>query len=347
MLARTFFRPWTLGRCLGSCSILLLGLGGLGCEDETEELPGIPLQQFTEEFRGATCEHVAACNFMPDVQTCMAVIGQEKGIVQSVASANGGTLAYDPAAARACVEALRSAPCTGDRLIPRSIRETCDSVFAGRKGDGEPCYHAAECEGLNAVCEGACDDSCCEGVCRLEAGFAKLGESCAMKGCTEDTYCSADPDPTMPVCVAKIGPGESCAGAADACTLGYSCDPGTQTCFKQADPGGACNPDLAADGCFAIGEYCDADQRKCLPLPGVGEPCRSNAYGNNFCAFGYAYCNGGTMTCAALPKEGEACPGDICLGMQLGSGIADGLRCSDPMGGACIKAEAVAACVAP
>ncbi len=315
------------------------------CGDAEEGPPGISLEQFTQEFQGATCEHLVACNWMPDLKTCAASIGVEQGIAQAVTAANSGVLTYDPAAARTCVDALRAASCNGDLLIPRSVRESCDPVFGGRKGEGESCYHPAECQGLNASCEGACTDSCCIGTCRLEAGFAAIGESCTMLPCKSDAYCSPG---AMNSCVAKVGPGESCADAPDACPFGYACDPGTLTCFKQAESGAACNPDLAANGCFAIGEYCDADKRQCQPLPGIGDACEANAYRSNICAYGFARCDQASATCVAQPTEGEPCPGNYCVGMMLGSGITEAVICSAPDGsGTCVEAPALPTCVEP
>lgn len=311
------------------------------CGEDEEGLPGIPLEQFTQEFQGATCEHLVACNFMPDAATCLAIVPPEPGIVQSVASVNAGELSYDPAAARSCVEALRSAACTGDFLISSTVRKTCDSVFGNRKAEGESCYHAAECQGLHALCEGACDDSCCLGTCRLEAGFAEIGEACDMVPCVEDAWCRGG-NPT--ICEAKVGPGDSCAASPTACPTGYACDPATETCFKQADPDGACNPDLQADGCGHIGQYCDAKEKKCLAHPEIGEPCATNAFAANQCAAGYAFCDGMSLTCVALPREGEPCPNSVCMGNYLGSGIPDGLACE---GGVCVKVAAVPACVGP
>lgn len=327
-------------RWAGSATVLglLSSCVFLGCDEETEGLPGIALQQFSEEFRGATCEHLVACNFMPDTSTCLGVIAADHGIAQSVASANGGRLGYNTDAARACVEAVRNAACTGDLLVPTSVRETCDKVFTGRKGEGEACIHPAECQGLDAACEKTCSDSCCQGACKLGAGTAAIGESCAMKPCAEDAYCKMGADPT---CTAKVGPGDSCAESSVACPANYACDPNTLTCFKQADPGGQCNSDLAADGCFHIAEYCDAEAKTCKPLPKPGEPCKSNTWAANVCAFGYAYCDGPTTTCQLSPGEGQPCfGGNYCLGMGL-AGITPGLECQN---GTCVKITAPPVC---
>lgn len=335
---------FSIRRICSFAAMASIGANLLGCDDESQELPGIALEQFTEEFRGATCEHITACNFMPDIATCMSAVGIEQGIAQSIASANSGKLTYQPDAGRACVEALRTAPCTGDFLIPRSVRETCDRVFGGRLGEGEPCFHAAECQGLDALCEGACDDACCAGTCKLGEGLAALGEPCGSKACDSSTaFCNtADADPANWACAPKVGPGESCASAPDSCPQGYACDPGTQNCFKQADPGGACNPDLTVDACVHIAEYCDKDLKKCVPYPGVGQPCGKTNAASNICAWGYSFCDGSADLCVALPSTGESCT-NACLGGQLGSGIPSALECGSD--GSCVAAPAVAACL--
>ncbi len=310
------------------------------CGDETEGAPGIVLGQFSQAYNEAVCQHLVACNWAVDVPTCLSILAPDPGVAQAVQSATNGKLTYDPAAARACVDTTATYACTGDALLPRPIRETCDKVFGGRRGEGEACHHASECQGLDAVCEGSCTDTCCQGVCRLGAGFAGIGEPCDMKPCDTTSYCKSEPGGV--VCAARVGPGESCSDGPYACQVGYACDPNTATCFRQADPGAACNPMLAAQGCAGIAEYCDVDLAKCVPMPSVGEPCVTNALAQNFCSGGIAFCAPG-LTCESWPKEGEPCPQDFCLGKNL-TGTTPALTCSN---GTCVRRPSAPICVTP
>jgi hypothetical protein len=312
----------------------------MGCDDGESEATGVLIDEFAGAYHEATCQHIVTCNFAADMATCRSVIAQDPGVAQAVASARSGSLSYDAAAARTCIDTLTNHPCTGDTLVPKAVREACDKVFGKRRGEGEPCYHAAECQGLGAVCEGACDDRCCQGVCKLDQGFSKLGEACDMKPCTDGTYCA--PGPSGATCVEKVGPGEACDDSPYACVEGYACDPGTNTCFKQADAGAQCNPELNADGCAGLADYCDVEQAKCIPMPSIGEPCVTNAVAANFCAGSIAFC-GPDQICTSWPKEGEPCPQDFCLGGNL-TGTTAALRCQ---GGTCVRVPATVACTEP
>lgn len=310
----------------------------VACGDDSEELAGVPLQAYAEQHRDALCAHFVNCSFMPDQSTCLAAVRVDPSVVQAVAAVQGGRLAYNPGAARQCVDTIRSYTCSGDTLMPRPLREACDGVFGNRLGEGEACFSASECEGLDAVCEGSCTDSCCQGTCKLAAAGAAPGQPCdAMTPCREGYYCGSDGMGGV-ACVVKPGPGEDCT-ASSSCVAGYACDPATLTCFKQADSGAACNPDLAADGCAAVFEYCDVTTKKCTPYPKPGAACAANAYATSICV-PYADCDG--TTCISRAKAGEACPSGICIGEGQGPyGFTPALSCE---GGTCAAGEATTAC---
>jgi hypothetical protein len=311
-----------------------VGLAAACGGDESDgQSTGIAVDKFAEAYQQAACEHAVACNYMPDVDTCLASMAPSQRVVQGVAAVTSGALTYDEAAAKTCVDAVTSASCTQGSLFPKSLRQTCDAVFGGRKADGESCYHSIECDGVNAVCEGECFDSCCTGTCKADSSaVANLGEACDALPCNGDeAYCGSDPMTGMPVCLALVGAGGQCPDQGT-CVVGYECDPSSATCFKQAPEGGMCNPSLQARVCSNIGEYCDATATACTKLPGAGDPC---VMGTNACAR-FAFCDAGT--CKLLPKAGEPCPGNVCLG---------DLECSSDQGdGACQALPAVVTCSA-
>jgi hypothetical protein len=324
-------RPWL--------SVLAFSLLAAGCDEETQPA-GIPMDAFANLHREAICEHLVACHFMPDQAGCLSAVSTDQGVAQAVASAQAGILAYDPGAARTCVDTISTYTCNGDIMVPRALRQACDGVFGKRLGEGEACFHASECQGIDAVCEGACTDSCCQGTCKLAAAGAAVGQPCDdMIACQEGAYCGSD-NMGGQVCTAKPGPGGSCAGTSG-CQAGFACDPNTQTCFKQADSGMACNPDLAADGCAAVVEYCNVDSRTCVPYPKPGEACGANAYATSICV-PYADCDG-TM-CVSRPNSGQACPQGTCIGEGQGVyGFSPTLECADS--GTCVARAGVPACV--
>lgn len=305
---------------------------GLACEDEATDT-SIPLEKFIAELRGATCERLVRCTYVPDLEACEATIPTDRGVVQAIASVMAGELTYDPAAGRTCVDAIRNYKCEGDYFLPRSLRETCDPVFGNRKEEGAACFSGAECKGVDADCEkeAGCFDACCQGTCKLAGGTAGLGVPCDNDTpCSPDLVClqnegggdqgGGDPGGNRS-CQQRVGPGAPCTDPFE-CVEGYGCDvEGTGTCFKQADSGAQCNPLLAAPGCAAQADYCDEAQSKCVPLPGEGQPCVKNAFLTDACAL-YAQCVDGV--CVRLPAADEPCLNGECLGL---------LQCSGGFGG--------------
>jgi hypothetical protein len=342
-------RPATLSLPLYALPTLgfIVFASALSCEDETTEAQEIALDQFIKEFRAASCDRLVRCTYVPDLAACEATIPTDRGMLQAIASVTAGELTYDPAQGRACVDAVRSYKCEGDYFLPRALREACDQVVGNRKGEGAACFHASECQGIDADCEGACSDECCQGKCKLAGGTSGLGLACdGQNPCPPDLVClsnnegggGGDPgngggggagDRT---CQPRVGPGESCDQPYE-CTEGYGCDPVTRTCFKQADSGAQCNPLLNAPGCAALAEYCDETQARCIPLPGEGQPCVSNGFLTDACAL-YARCVGGT--CQRLPGPDQPCLSGQCLGLlRCSSGGGQGGDGGGPAGAVC------------
>ena len=304
---------------------------GLACDDEAADT-SIPVESFIAELRGATCERLVRCTYVPDLAACEATIPTDRGVVQAIASVMAGDLTYDPAAGRTCVDAIREYKCEGDYFLPRTLRETCDPVFGNRKAEGAACFSGAECQGVDADCEkeAGCFDACCQGTCKLAGGTAGLGIPCdEATPCSPDLVCLTNEGggdqggggPGNRSCQPRVGPGQACNDPFE-CVEGYGCDvQGTGQCFKQADSGAQCNPALAAPGCAAQADYCDEAQSKCVPLPGEGQPCVSNAFLTDACAL-FTQCVDGV--CARLPGPDQACLNGECLGLLQCSGQGDG-----------------------
>lgn len=279
------------------------------CDSETGDgVADLPLEEFVAAYEQAACEHTVTCNYMPDVDTCKATMSraiQKVRFARGVSAVAAGTIQYDAAAAQSCIEAVRSGSCQSGVLFPLSLRNACDGVFTGRKAEGEPCYDAVLCDGAASACEGACDDQCCMGTCRAGLGVAQLGEECSdQKPCVDSAFCGIDEITGLPSCLERVEAGQSCPYQGS-CVIGYGCDPGSNTCFKQAPEGGSCNSSVAADVCSHIGEFCSPDTMTCQRYPGTGDPC-----GLGCSRFGA--CSG--TECVALPMAGGACPGNQCMG---------------------------------
>ena len=315
---------------------------GLACEDEEADT-SIPLEQFIAELRAATCERLVRCTYVPDMATCEASIPTDRGVVQAIASVMAGDLTYNPPAGRTCVDEIRNYKCEGDYFLPRYLREKCDPVFGNRKAEGAACFSGAECQGVDADCEKEddCFDACCQGTCKLAGGTAGLGVPCdAQTPCSPDLVCLRNEgggdqgggggSGSNRSCQPRVGPGAACNDPFE-CVEGYGCDPQSGTCFKQADSGATCNPNLAAPGCAAQADYCDEASSTCVPLPGEGQPCVENAFITDACAL-YAQCVDGT--CQRLPGAGQPCLNGQCQGLLecqgdfgMGGGPPDDATC--------------------
>lgn len=324
----TPFLPARVTSASVSLGLLLASLGFLGVacgDDETAAPQGVPIEEYTSAYKGAVCEYLVRCHFFPDQATCDANTVNDRGVVQAVAAVSAGVLTYDADAARSCIDAIGAEDCYSNVVLPRDLRQKCDGVFGGRKGEGEPCFQAIECEGVDALCEGSCTDSCCQGTCVLAAAAVPVGDACDQATTCEDgSYCQLD-DMGVGVCAEKVGPGEVC-DSENACVEGYACDPSSAKCFKQALSGAQCNPDLAADGCAALSEYCHPEDRKCVAQPGPGEPCAVNAlYVDGVCA-PYAQCRDGV--CELRPTKDQPCTGGYCI-QPAEYGLPAALFCGD------------------
>lgn len=308
------------------------------CGDDTGTNPdeGLAFEQFAETYRQAQCERAVKCGVMPDVETCFGALAQDFAISEAIAATAYGDLTYDPAAAATCIETLTSASCEGFQLLTPDVLEACDQVFGNRRGEGEPCVAAIQCQGIGSICEGACGAGCCEGVCRGVSDAGQMGDICSdLAPCAEGLRCLFADVSQMFECIPLAGANEPCV--AYGCIQGYSCDTaGSGRCFAQASTGSACNPALA-DACADLNEYCSADQQRCVPLPRPGEPCGVNPVAMNYCAR-MAYCDG--TTCQALPGVGEECAGEsACLGQLQCSGDPDFLCGSLPSPSICTNFE--------
>jgi hypothetical protein len=295
----------------GLAFALLAGGSLLACGgDEAPAGPGpIPLDALRDELTNARCTWLARCGYTPDQKTCEATEGDSDETLQLLADAVLGRVTYDPAAARACVEALRARTCDDQTASRTAIDEACGGMFVGTVADGGPCLLHEECTG------GLCDtsmcmgDACCLGTCKQEPAPAAIGADCSSTPCVAGAYCgNTGPNGEPPTCSALKDNGQPC-DKIDACKDGQRCDVGGSDpkCFVLSKNGGSCNPNLEQP-CLEFDDYCDPADSKCKQLPGAGAPC---APGDKCLV--HAYCS--TGTCKARPGIGEACmDGLVCLG---------------------------------
>lgn len=228
-----------------------------------------------------------------------------KAYVQTLLSGPSELTNYDPRAAKACVDAIRTASGVSCQPVAGSIsdaRATCLGIFVGRKAIGQPCATAAECapdpSGGRVACEAS--PNATEGgvlplsvvirdlaitspVCVLvpsaeEGAPCLIDPNSVQSNCGEDLYC----DPTTTTCIQLGTIGASCVAG--------SCAPGG-ICATSGTNAGKCVPTSALGGACAALSDCDTSSR----------------------------CDLTTKTCVAKKEAGESCTDDL----ECSVGICD------------------------
>lgn len=310
-------------------SVLVVLVSASACDDGTGGGGGnsgeLTVDTFYEAFDSARCDYFVRCGYLHDKALCGQAYGADADAAQGVASTVFGSLGFDAAKAKACVDSFAIALCdtAPSAGVSDSIEAACSAAFTGKGADGAACFQGVECTSGNCETE-SCTDQCCLGKCKAEVLIPE-GGACPNDGkCVAGAYCDTE---DMPVCKKQKGANEACSNPYS-CVDGYVCDDQGGKCFKQSPTGASCNPTLATSPCEqSAAEYCHPDTKLCTPLPKPGEPCVASGPFMNACARD-SHCEGssGTNLCKQLPAEGEPCLGDA-PGVCLGS-----LQCQDVMG---------------
>lgn len=294
--------------------------GGCGGGEEAPAGPGpIPIEALRAELGEATCAFDVRCGTMPNVDTCQRIERSDDDLLQLLADVVYGRVTYDPAAARACVEARRARTCESLASETARLDGACRGMFKGSIAPGQPCVTDLECASEGRCDRSTCTDdaACCLGACTEAVVRVPVGGDCSEESCVDDAYCEGESEgegggggsPPARLCKARLDNGDACRQS-DACKDGQRCavNGDSGKCYILAKEGESCNPGLDV-ACLSFDTWCDPAASKCVKLPGAGQPC---AKGN--ACLGYAYCDG--MSCKQRPVEGEACPkdGPRCLG---------------------------------
>lgn len=312
---------WTRAfRCgLGLMFVGGTGLLGLACSDDAAEGAGpIPIDSFASELEKARCEYAVRCGEMPDAKACSATSGTSQDLLQLVADVVFGQVSFDPAAARACVDAQRNRDCSSLASALKAVNDACATVFKGSTPENGGCLVDEECvSGLSCdleMCVG--NGACCLGKCTKQPTTVSLGGDCSMNPCDASGYCKVVDDGMGNVtatCEKRVANGQPC-DSIDGCESGLRCNvSGDGNCYKLSNEGVGCNPNLQEGGCVRADNYCNPTDKKCTRLPGGGQPCAETPE-NNKC-LPYATCISGT--CQTRPTEGQDCDpamGPPCLG---------------------------------
>ncbi|MBK7861167.1 MAG: hypothetical protein IPJ65_21655 [Archangiaceae bacterium] len=334
------------------------GLGGTGgsapglLPDGGYDVPD-DQRAFCVDGAQAYCEMATRCGRATSVTGCLA--SSEGSLTQLLCtsmaalaqpSLSAGRSRFDSAAARQCVEALRSSACGTPPTFP------CAGVFVGQVATGGACFeqivgslecHATDYCDTSMTCPGLCHprkgagekssggllvDDCQLGLSRTSSGYCAepvaIGGSCVstdggssvdLPSCVSGARC----DYTTSRCVAK-GP------VGGACTAGYECRSGLVCLNGQCatrpggGPGQPCDEPRVGNDC-PVDLRCDAaplatDGGHCTARLARGAPCSTSddCQPGLLCrgAPSYPY-DGGMGTCGGFPTIGEPCDSSTSL----------------------------------
>jgi hypothetical protein len=287
----------------------------------------ITLDEAQRRLRAAICRFEVSCREVPDMATCLTVVQEEPGYLQTLdADIASGKVVYDGVKANSCVseyESILSSCNRSDDAALSALSPSCDKVLVGTVAAGGACFFSEECAG-GGSCQ-ATDTSCsrtqmcCAGTCLAEPAPIPVGGDCSApqpnQSCAAGSYCNTAQSGSSLTCVVpSTVEGTPCTSSTLCANPMYcSIDPTTNmgTCKRAAATGAACDSSVGSLSCDAVGDYCDTTTGKCTPRIAPGGTCDSAQYN----CVGYATCVG--TTCVARPVAGQTCDptnGPSCLG---------------------------------
>lgn len=178
-----------------------------------------------------------------------------------------GTMAYDGAAAAACLRSLQRGDCTTGVF---DGAEECDQVWQGRVANGAECRFDEECR--SGICSFP-DEQATTGLCAVPTVGGPCARTCftddddgerfCFNTCGEGLVCSTtfEGDGTpVSLCVQNtvVGEGEECSVGDVECADGFWCDYEANACKPVLPDGSTCESswECASDTCN--GGVCEA-----------------------------------------------------------------------------------------
>ncbi|UJR80023.1 hypothetical protein [Sandaracinus amylolyticus] len=317
------------GRAIGIAAWLAVCAWTTGCD---EGGGSITLDEYGAESAEATCATIERC-YGPDLVEALAgpdCVGsaqrtlEQASLPQIEAAIAAGTVQYDGAAARECVDAVADASCAA---IDRASLPACEDAFVGTVAAGGACALDEECAGdafcrIELTCPGTCQarvpsGSACEGDDECQAALRCLGGTCQAPA-REGAACGGGTEIECAAGLVCLGQQEPSATMPEGRTGLCRSLPATQT----AAIGATCDPDngpLCVSGvsCALIGVTAGTTPVfECVAASTSGGAC--NLGFPDPCPFDHT-CEGVDLamgdfegTCVALPRAGEPCPNNRC-----------------------------------
>jgi hypothetical protein len=267
----------------------------------------IPADRFPASYAEALCNSLQHCcdeNAVTfNYNACTA--GWKGLIQQRFDDPNASALAnYDPRAATNCVAQVRDAKTVSCASEPGSIsaaRDTCQTIFTGKKLPGQPCASSGEC----APQDGAIV-SCSPLPAGSDGGLLPLALPLG------EPVCVAVPIPDQGA-PCTLNPPHGCAGGQN-----LFCDPGSFTCLPQQDVGGPCLPTVPAS-CLPTG-FCvtsGPSASLCAAVLPPGSACTDSTQCDTASVCDLA----ATKTCISRGAPGTACQ----AGTDCATGACDAI----------------------
>lgn len=295
----------------------------------------VPVEQYVEVMGRVSCARLFQCAGGNQEAQLRAVFGayercvahdDELGVAtyhaRQVRLAAMGLRRYDGAAARRCLDALRSGLCA----TPEPA--ACGEVFAGTVAEGGECRLADQCAG-DAYCAQRGPDGryVCPGRCTARGAVGAPCPSgdagaCSQRGAAGPVTCSyvqslrGTPNPYRCALVAAgdpVLPGE--------------------VCYDPAMPGnGRQLPCAEGHECRRVTSPDGGTERvmRCLPFPVLGELCGGRCQGEAVCELDQSVFQQRCVAVGVRSREG-----DTCVQGNQGSESCDVLRGLDCVAGRC------------
>jgi hypothetical protein len=309
-------------RCsaLVAASALALGCGA----------GSITVDQYEAGLASATCSALNGCGPVASFLLSDCVAKWQPALAVPIDAALADRrVRFDGQQAKACIDALATAPCA----FPRA----CDEVLQGNVAPGGACRTnydcaAGTCDSLDQVCPSTCRASAEGAACPCDA---RLGLTCVGNTC-------AKLQPRGAACAAteQCQDGLACHGTCQPpiglpCNDGFECPP-HDYCYRGPDTSrvATCQPLLQLGAACAAGEECDFGAScvagACVALSEQGAHCGP---GGPFCKRGLS-CAAATSTCVVPPTSGPCSAGcdlraSICDNQSQAcvAKLADGASC--------------------
>jgi hypothetical protein len=235
---------------------------------------------------------------------------------QHAFSLEHGLMGLDDAAARACLEAVRSSSC--EDLATESYRAICGKALVGKVASGGFCASVEDCRTATETCQ-MTEMNACAYHCAALPTRAALGEACLDRQCVDGTYCAVAMPATDSRCRALEADGASCQDRT-ACAPGTFCQPAAAggdpgTC-RRVRAGLACQGSWQCPGAYACLIPAGASAGTCQPGHKKGEAC--TFHGKDEPGGPYHDCASG-LACYPDASNRYACG----AGHELGEGCAD------------------------